>query len=145
MTIAPKYSFDDAPQPNLIVIPAMRRSDASDDWLRKASAGTDATMSICTGAFHLGRLGLLDGLMATTHHDSYDRFENSFPRVKLVRGRRFVDNGKFLTAGGLTSGIDLSLHVVSRYFGEDTATQVAAYMEHDSTGWRTGVRAAHLA
>ena len=122
----------------------MRRSDASDNWLRKASADADATMSICTGAFHLGRLGLLDGLMATTHHDFYDRFENSFPRVKLVRGRRFVDNGKFLTAGGLTSGIDLSLHVVSRYFGEDTAAQCAAYMEHDSTGWRTGVRAAHL-
>lgn len=87
-------------------------------------------MSVCTGAFQLARVGLLDGLPATTHHDFWDAFEKEFPKVRLQRGPRFVDNGRVATAGGLTSGIDLALHVVGRYFGEETAARTAAYMEH---------------
>jgi transcriptional regulator GlxA family with amidase domain len=94
-------------------------------------------MSVCTGAFLLAETGLLDGLKATTHHDSYEAFARRFPKVSLLRGRRFVDNGKFLTAGGLTSGIDAALHVVERYRGQSATEQVAAYMEHFSTDWKT--------
>jgi transcriptional regulator GlxA family with amidase domain len=77
---------------------------------------------------------------ATTHHDFYDMFEKDFPRVHLVRNRRFVDNGKFITAGGLTSGVDAALHVISRVCGESVARTTAVYMEHDSNGWMSGLR-----
>ena len=98
-------------------------------------------MSVCTGAFKLAELGMLDGLTATTHHDYWESFESQFPKVKLERGFRFIDHGRIATAGGLTSGIDMALHVVSRYFGEEAAQSTATYMEHDSAGWRTGRRA----
>lgn len=137
----PHYSVVDAPEPNVIVIPAHRTDPALQAWLKEAHATADITMSVCTGAFKLAELGLLDGMRATTHHDYWDSFASQYPQVELVRGYRFVDHGKIATAGGLTSGIDMALHVVSRYFGEDAAVRTATYMEHDSAGWRTGRRA----
>lgn len=130
LMVKPTYSIDQAPQPDVIVVPAQRSTEASRAWLKAASEKADLTMSVCTGAFQLGRVGLLDGLTATTHHEFWDAFEKEFPQVKLQRGRRFVDNGRVATAGGLTSGIDLALHVVGRYFGEAEAARTAAYMEH---------------
>lgn len=130
LVVKPTYAIADAPQPDVIVVPAQRSTEASRAWLKAASEKADLTMSVCTGAFQLGRVGLLDGLPATTHHDFWDSFEKEFPKVKLQRGLRFVDNGRVATAGGLTSGIDLALHVVGRYFGEAEAARTAAYMEH---------------
>jgi transcriptional regulator GlxA family with amidase domain len=92
-------------------------------------------MSICTGAFQLARCGLLDGLRATTHHESWDDFAREFPGVRLERGPRFIDNGRIATSGGLTAGIDLALHVVARYFDADTARAAARYMEYRSELW----------
>jgi transcriptional regulator GlxA family with amidase domain len=137
LKVQPDYNIENAPQPNVIVVPAQGATDATRAWLKQASAGADITMSVCTGAFQLARVGLLDGLAATTHHDFFDKFAKEFPRVELRRGLRFVDNGRVATAGGLTSGIDMALHVVDRYFGPEQAAQVAAYMEHSSDGWRT--------
>ncbi len=136
LEVRPRYSIDDAPQPNVIVVPAHRSTEASRDWLRKASAGTDVTMSVCTGAFHLARAGLLKGIPATTHHDYFEAFAKEFPDIELRRGLRFVDNGHIATAGGLTSGIDMALHVVARYFGAEAAEATAAYMEYSSDAWR---------
>jgi transcriptional regulator GlxA family with amidase domain len=133
MRIIPDYSFHNAPQPNVIVVGAQSAPPEADEWLRTASKKTDVTMSVCTGAFILARAGLLDGLYATTHHGSYDRFEKMFPKVKLVRGPRYVENREISTAGGLTSGMDLALRVVERYFGTAVKTQLAAYEEFHST------------
>lgn len=134
--VIPDYSFRNAPEPKVIVIPAQREhTNEKIDWIRSASKSADITMSVCTGAFLLAKTGLLDGKPATTHHEFYDRFASEFPKVKLQRGLRFVDNGAISTAGGLTSGIDLALHVVERYFGREVAQQTAAYLEYQSRGW----------
>ena len=136
LKIVPNYSFENAPVPKVIVIPAQGGADETTfAWLRKMSPGTDVTMSVCTGAFVLGRAGLLAGKEATTHHEFFDKFEKSFPDVKLKRGVRFVENDKISTAGGLTSGIDMALRVVERYFGRDVAQKTADYMEYQSRGW----------
>ena len=136
LVVQPKYTIANAPQPNVIVVPAQKSTAASRDWLRQASAGTDVTMSVCTGAFQLARAGLLKGIPATTHHDFLESFAKEFPDVELRRGLRFVDSGRIATAGGLTSGIDLALHVVARYHGTETARATAAYMEYTSEAWR---------
>jgi transcriptional regulator GlxA family with amidase domain len=136
LTVKPHYTLEKAPQPNVIVVPAQRGSKETHAWLRKASAGTDVTMSVCTGAFQLGRAGLLKGIPATTHHDFFENFAREFPDVELRRGLRFVDSGRIATAGGLTSGIDLALHVVSRYYGVEAAQTTATYMEYSSDAWR---------
>lgn len=142
LQILPDYSFGDAPQPKVIVLGAQggNTNPAKLEWLRKASLKAEIVLSVCTGAFLLARTGLIDGMNATTHHDFYDKFEQTFPRVHLVRHRRFVDNGKFITAGGLTSGVDAALHVVSHFHGDATARTVATYMEHDGDGWLSGVQ-----
>jgi transcriptional regulator GlxA family with amidase domain len=136
LTILPKYSIRNAPQPNVIVVPAQKSTAESRAWLAQASSETDVTMSVCTGAFQLARAGLLKGFPATTHHDFFDSFAKEFPDIELRRGLRFVDSGRIATAGGLTSGIDLALHIVSRYYGIETATATAAYMEYASDAWR---------
>ena len=137
LQVKPDFSISNAPQPDVIVVPAQKSTPESRAWLAAASAGTDVTMSICTGAFQLARAGLLKGIPATTHHDFFDSFAKEFPEIELRRGLRFVDNGRIATAGGLTSGIDLALHVVARYFGVEVAAATATYMEYSSDAWRT--------
>lgn len=135
------YTYDSAPQPRVIVIGAQVgwTAPAKLEWIRKAAIKADVVMSVCTGAFILAHTGLLDGRSATTHHEFYAQFENQFPKVGLIRDKRFVDNGKFVTAGGLTSGVDAALHIVDRYYGPKAAQRTADYMEHYGDGWRTGV------
>jgi len=135
LKLVPDYTFDSAPQPKVIVVPAQRGSQALHAWLRKMSTSTDVIMSVCTGAFQLGKAGLLSGKSATTHHDFLDRFAKTFPDVSVKRGLRFVEEEKISTAGGLTSGIDLALHVVERYFGREVAEATATYMEYQSKSW----------
>ena len=136
LQVIPDYAVDKAPQPHVVVVPAMRGSPQVHAWLKAVSTKTDLTMSVCTGAFQLARAGLLSGKPATTHHQFYDAFARDFPDVKLQRGFRFVEtSGNVATAGGLTSGIDLALRTVERYFGRAVAQQTADYMEYKSTGW----------
>src|SRR5262245_40067051 len=135
LKLVPDYTFESAPQPKVVVVPAQRGSKALHEWLRKMSQSTDVIMSVCTGAFQLGKAGLLAGKSATTHHEFLDQFAKAFPDVTVKRGLRFVEGEKISTAGGLTSGIDLALRVVDRYFGREVAETTATYMEYQSRGW----------
>jgi len=134
LTVVPDYTFETAPQPKVIVIPAQKDSEVMLQWIRKSSVGADATMSICVGAYVLAKTGLLDGKSATTHHDAYKDFANQFPKVHVVRGVRFVEEGNLATAGGLACGIDLALHVVERYFGRQVAEDTAYNLEYQAQG-----------
>lgn len=136
LKIIPNYTFDNAPPPKVVVIGAQAgRAPAMFDWLKKVSQEADVMMSVCTGAFILAQSGLIDGKTATTHHDFFDNFAKQFPKVELKRGTRFVEEKKFSSAGGLTSGIDLALRIVERYFGRETAEKTALYMEYQSRSW----------
>lgn len=83
--------------------------------------------SICTGAMVLAEAGLLDGRPATTHHAAHEDLE----RVADRRDARVVDDGDVVTAGGVTSGIDLALYLLEREFGADVAAQVAHELEYE--------------
>jgi putative intracellular protease/amidase/YHS domain-containing protein len=136
MQIVPNFTIHNAPPPKVIVIPAQSEpSPAVLEWIKKASKTTDVTMSVCTGAFVLAKTGLLDGKSATTYHGAFERFAMMFPEVQLKRGARFVENGNLATAGGLSSGIDLALRVVERYYGREVARQTAYNMEYQGDGW----------
>ena len=132
MQVIPDYTFEDAPPPAIVVVGAQGgRSKQMLDWLRRASTQSQVLMSVCTGAYKLAMAGILDGKKAATHHDAWDDFEKRFPKISLQRGPRYVQSDPVVfTAGGLTSGIDLALHVVELYFGRDVAAQTAAYMEY---------------
>ncbi len=136
MRLIPSYTFKNAPSPKVVVIPAQGgANEETFAWLRAQAETADVVMSVCTGAFVLGRAGMLKKRAATTHHDFFDSFAKAFPDVELRRGLRFVEGDRISTAGGLTSGIDLALRVVERYFGRDVARHTAEYMEYQSTGW----------
>ena len=138
MKVVPDYTFKTAPQPKIIVIPAMDRMTASlemYEWIRDASKATDVTMSVCNGAFVLAKTGLLSGKSATSHHGGYFSFAAEFPDVHLRRGARFVEEGNLASAGGISSGIDLALRVVERYLGKQAAMDVADGMEYQGKGW----------
>ncbi|HXI87911.1 MAG TPA: DJ-1/PfpI family protein [Parvularculaceae bacterium] len=127
--ITPDFTFEDAPQPRIILMGAQMSDNAAVEWIRRASKKADLTASVCTGAFLFGQTGLLDGKRATTNRNAYDSFAQSFPKVKLVRDVRFVDDGDVATATGLTAGIDLSLHIIKRFYGQEIAEKVARYEE----------------
>lgn len=140
MTVVPDHSFADAPEPAVVVVGAQRGAEGLTEWLAESHAGGAVVMSVCTGAFKLAATGLLDGRPATTHHDFFDRFRERFPEVELVESRRWVASGERLyTAGGLTSGIDLALHLVELYFGRAAAERTADYMEYQGDGWKEPV------
>ena len=136
MKIVPDYTFENAPAPKVIVIPAQSApSQATLEWIRKSTKTTDVTMSVCTGAFVLAKTGLLSGKAATTYHGAFVRFAMQFPDIQLKRGARFVENGNLATAGGLSSGIDLALRVVERYYGREVAQKTAYDLEYQGQGW----------
>jgi putative intracellular protease/amidase/YHS domain-containing protein len=136
MKIVPDYAFGNAPAPKVIVIPAQSEpSEATLEWIRKSTRTTDVTMSVCTGAFVLAKTGLLSGKAATTYHGAFVPFANQFSDIHLKRGARFVEDGNLATAGGLSSGIDLALRVVERYFGREVAEKTAYNMEYQGLGW----------
>jgi YHS domain-containing protein/putative intracellular protease/amidase len=136
MKITPNYTLQTAPPAKVVVIPAQEGDgQVLVDWIRKSAETADVVMSVCTGAFLLAKTGLLAGQAATTHHDSYQGFARLFPDIQLKRGVRFVEEGNLATAGGLSSGIDLALRVVERYFGREVAKQTAYYMEYQGQGW----------
>ena len=134
--IIPDYTFANAPAPKIVVIPAQNgQTGAMLNWIRKVSKTTDLTMSVCTGAFVLASTGLLAGKPATTHHSAYKSLAVQYPDITVKRGARFVESGNIATAGGLTSGIDLALRVVERYFGRKAAEDTAYQLEYQGTGW----------
>jgi transcriptional regulator GlxA family with amidase domain len=138
MRIIPDYTFDDAPAPAIVVVPAQRgRSPKMLDWIRKMTTQSEVVMSVCTGASVLGDAGVLTHKQATTHHLFYDEFQAAFPEVLLQKNRRFVQSSPVIfTAGGLSSGIDLALHIVQLYFGPAQAEETASLMEYEGTGWK---------
>jgi transcriptional regulator GlxA family with amidase domain len=137
MTVMPDYAFADAPTPDLVVIGAQSGGPGLSDWLQKIHHDRAVILSVCTGAFKVAQAGLLDGRPATTHHDYIDKFAQEFPNVKVVRSVRYVRSAPLIyTAGGLTSGVDLALHVVDSYFGRSVAQKTADYMEYQGSAWK---------
>src|SRR3984885_15561348 len=135
MKITPEHTFQTAPVPKVIVIPAQQANEAMLEWIRTSTKSTDVTMSVCTGAYVLAKTGLLSGKSATTFHMSYEDFAVEFPDINLKRGARFVEDGNLASSGGLTSGMDLAFRVVERYFGREVTEKLAFQLEYQGKGW----------
>ena len=96
------------------------------DWLKTARA-VPLKVSVCTGALLLGSAGFLKGRRATTHPSAYQELE---PYCATVVKERIVDEGDIITARGVSSALDLGLHVVQRLAGADARARVAAQMDY---------------
>jgi transcriptional regulator GlxA family with amidase domain len=109
--------------------PSKRPPDAAQDtivdWLKSAITPGHTLISICTGALLAGRAGLLDGRACTTHHACCAELAALAPKAHVLENRLFVEDGERLTSAGVTAGIDLMLHVVSRLVGPACACNIA--------------------
>jgi transcriptional regulator GlxA family with amidase domain len=139
LRVVPDFAFGSEPSVDALLVPGGpgTRDEAAwrpvVAWLA-AHRDTSVVASVCTGAFLLARAGILDGLQATTHFSRLDELREQYPSVQVVEGRRVVDQGDVITAGGVTAGIDLGLHVVQRWFGGELAARVAEVMEYSPPG-----------
>lgn len=150
MRVSPNYTFANQPKPDIIVVPgggnsgepaarvplgvgAQLNNEAVIRWIRESAADARYVMSVCNGAFLLQKAGLLDGLSATTTAGYIDYLAEVAPKTKVVYDKRFVDNGKVITTGGLSAGIDGAMRLVEKLDGRGAAIQTALGIEYD---WR---------
>lgn len=136
LKILPDYSIGDAPPADILAFFGGNSGEPSGDpavisWIRDREPSTSYFFSVCTGAFILGKAGILDNLTATTFHSEIERLRRELPDTRVLADTRFVDNGHVITTAGISAGIDGALHLVARLKGEEAARMVAVYMEYD--------------
>ncbi|WP_091480048.1 DJ-1/PfpI family protein [Gracilibacillus orientalis] len=138
LKVVPDYNFYDHPALDILVVPGgygaeeieMNNSDLI-EWIKQQNSQVEYMTSVCTGALLLAKAGLLNGRNATTHWMDQDRLEKEFPLVVVQRNVKFVDEGTVITSGGISAGIDMSFHLISRIYGKKVAEETAKRMEYD--------------
>ncbi|SDF93247.1 DJ-1/PfpI family protein [Pedobacter terrae] len=136
LKIIPDYSIKDAPQTDIFAVFGGSDEVATNDpevisWIKSRDSVTKNYFSVCTGAFILGKAGLLDQLTVTTFHKSITNLQKAVPKAKVLQNVRYVDNGRVITTAGISAGIDGALHLVSKLKGKEVAEAVAKQIEYD--------------
>jgi transcriptional regulator GlxA family with amidase domain len=123
--------------PDILLVPGgqgTRREvheDAMLDHLRRLAGPAQWVTSVCTGAGLLAAAGLLDGRQATSNKLAFSWVESVGPDVSWQPKARWVEDGKFITSGGVAAGIDMSLALIAKLTSAETAEQVASGTEYD--------------
>jgi len=133
--VTPHYSIDNHPELDLLIVVGGVHTDELDkpyviEWIKQAASQTAKVASVCTGAFLLAKADLLDGLKVTTHWEDIPDLKQSFPQLRVVEEERWVCDGKYVTSGGISAGIDMSLFLVSELHSGELAKRVARQMEY---------------
>ncbi|MCI0556704.1 MAG: DJ-1/PfpI family protein, partial [Anaerolineae bacterium] len=119
------------------VVSAQLEIPAVIDWIARNALKATLTASVCTGAFLLAKVGLLNGKTVTTHWEDIQDLRAMFPKVSVVENQRWVDAGQIVTSGGISAGIDMSLYLVARLTDRELAVKTAHQMEFD---WQSVTR-----
>lgn len=137
LSVNPAYTLADCPPPDILLIPGgygtrpLLNNPTVLDWIQAQSERVELLLSVCTGALLLGKIGLLDGLSATTHYGSLDVLAEIAPTATICPDERYVDNGKIVLSAGVSAGIDMALYIVGRLLGAETANNTARYIQYD--------------
>lgn len=138
LRIIPDQSFETSTGADIILVPGglgTRREMNNPkmlQWVKDNATNAELVLSVCTGALVLGKAGLLEGLTATTHHLALEELRAVSPLINIDASKRFIDNGRVIVAAGISAGMDMTLHIVSRLLGEEQAAETARYMELSS-------------
>jgi putative intracellular protease/amidase len=134
LTILAEASLEDLPNPEIICVPGgWGTREAIDDerlvsWIRAAHETSEWTTSVCTGSLLLAAAGVLDGVNATCH---WLELETLGEMGACPTGRRVVEEGKVVTAAGVSSGIDMALVLMAKIAGDDFAQTIQLMIEYD--------------
>jgi transcriptional regulator GlxA family with amidase domain len=137
LVVQATHSYRTVPLLDVLVVPGGRgtRPLLTDrptlDWLRERRVDAPLLTSVCTGSLLYAAAGLLRGRPATTHWGSLDRLKELDPSIEVRPDDRYVDAGDIVTAGGVSAGIDMALHLVDRLAGTDRAREVRRYIQYD--------------
>jgi transcriptional regulator GlxA family with amidase domain len=136
-TVTPRYSIDDCPQADILIIPGgygtrpLLKHEKLLTWIADQAKKVEWLLSVCTGALLLARAGLLENCSATTHHGAFSELQQISPTTSIIRDQRFVQaTERIFTAGGISAGIDLSLFMVEKLAGANTLDAVVEEMEY---------------
>ena len=146
MLVTPSFDLTTAPEADIIVLPGgnvahdIAESHPMVQWIKAREGRASYILSVCNGAFMLGATGFLDNRKATTTAGMINHLQMYVPKVKPVYDQRFVQDGKFISAGGLSAGIDASIHIVSLLETKGRAQEVANKMEYNYDPAGTYVR-----
>ena len=127
-------AFEDLPDPEIVMVPGGISTDAFLDderlvgWIRRAHETSEWTTSVCTGSLLLGAAGVLEGLEATSHWLDIQDLERYGARPT---SQRVVEQGKVVTAAGVSSGIDMGLVLAARIAGPEVAQAIQLGIEYD--------------
>ncbi|MFQ3197876.1 MAG: transcriptional regulator GlxA family with amidase domain [Paraglaciecola sp.] len=133
--IKPHYNIENHPPIDVLMIVGGVHSEEVKktsviQWIAKVAQRSQQTVSVCTGAFLLAEAGLLTGLSVTTHWQDITDLQSTYPQLTVLPNRRWVRAGKFITSGGISAGIDMSLYLVSQLSSPALAEKTARQMEY---------------
>ena len=138
LTVLADYNLTNHPKIDVLVITGGYGAEQIEihntvllEWIKQQSNQVSILLSICTGVFLLAKIGLLDNLKATTHWMDVAQIQKDYPKIEVVTNQRYVDNGKIITSGGISSGIHASLYTVAKLSKIAMANETAKRMEFD--------------
>ncbi|AKE17233.1 MULTISPECIES: DJ-1/PfpI family protein [Bacillus] len=138
LKVQPDYSIENLPPVDILIIPGglgARKYEMKNEivikWIRQQMKEVKLMTSVCTGALLLAKAGLLEGLKATTHWASIEKFKNEFQNVEVIENVKFVDEGHIITSAGISAGINMAFHIVKNLLGVHVAEDTAKRMEYD--------------
>lgn len=130
------YSFESAPEFDMLLVPGGSgtltelENQAMLDFLRTQSATAQWVTSVCTGSALLAKAGLLDGHRATSNKQVFAIASMQSDKVEWVEAARWVEDGKFFTSSGVSAGMDMSLAIIQKLWGDEAAEMAASYTEY---------------
>lgn len=130
--VLPHFTFEDAPEIDILIIPSTENSMTSDledavfmAWLNKAVAEADYVITVCDGAFPLAATGVLDGRIATTFPGDRDSFAAKFPEIDVRYDQNFVVDGKYITSVGGALSYEPAFYLVEYLYSKENADRIA--------------------
>ncbi len=133
--VQPHYPISDHPAIDVLIVPGgvhiheLEKSNVI-DWIAKLDAQTRITASVCTGAFLLAKAGILQDKSCTTHWEDIPDLRAMFPALDVREDIAWVDNGRVVTSAGISAGIEMALHLVTKLAGKDLAVKTARQMQY---------------
>lgn len=132
--VIPRYGFHNHPEIDVLIVPGGVHAGEMEkpqviNWISKQSEKASLTASVCTGAFLLAQAKVTGLKKVTTHWDDIEPLRERFPNLDVIENIRWVDEGRIMTSGGISAGIDMSLHIVGKLHSIELAERTARQME----------------
>lgn len=133
--VQPHYTIRNHPNAEVLIVPGGVHARELEkpqviEWIAKTDSKTRVTASVCTGAFLLAKAGVLQDTSCTTHWEDIPDLRAAFPALDVKENIAWVDNGRVVTSAGISAGIEMALHLVTKLAGKELALKTARQMQY---------------